>query len=460
MAATVLAAAFWLMAWQLAAVAIGQKLFLVGPVEVCRTLVRLMGTGQFWATVSFSTGRIVGGFALGLAAGTALAGLAAAVPFVAVLLRVPMVTVRSIPVASFIVLALVWLRSAGNLAVFISFLIVLPVVYTNVLKGLSGVDGQLLEMARVFRFTRWGKVKNLYIPAAWPYFDAAARVSVGLCWKSGVAAEVIGITAGSIGEQLYDAKLLFDTAGLLAWTAVIVALSLVFEKVFLRFLAALRKVLFRVTGPVTAPAGGVPEAVGLSEVTMAYGGQVVLARCTVRFPKARPTCVMAPSGRGKTTLLRVLLGLAQPRAGRADTGGAAIAAAFQEDRLLDWLSARDNVRLVCGAGQEALNAAFEAVGLTAADADKRADELSGGQRRRVAVLRAVLADGAGAVVLDEPFKGLDDAARARTAAFVKARCAGRPLAVVTHEEQDAALLDAQVVRLPCPGGAAPKVPPA
>ncbi len=446
--ANALAVAFWLMVWQLAATAIGQKLFLVSPLAVCATLARLLPTAGFWATVAFSAGRIIGGFLLAAACGVLLAGLAAWMPPVRALLRPLMLTVRSIPVASFIILALLWLKNAGNLAVFISFLMVLPVVYTNVLEGLGRVDGKLLEMARVFGLTGWGKVRYLYVPAALPSFTAACRVGLGLCWKSGVAAEVIGITRGSIGEKLYDAKLLFDTAELLAWTVVIVLLSLAFEKLFLRALAAAVRPVHRVRGPVCRPAqSGTPAAVGVEGVTLRYGAQTVLEQVTVRFPREAPVCVMAPSGRGKTTLLRVLLGLEKPQAGRAETGGARIAAAFQEDRLLEGLTALDNVRLVCGFGRRELLDAFAEVGLGPAEADKPAGALSGGQQRRVAVLRAVLAQGCGAVVLDEPFKGLDDGAKARTAAFVLRACKGRPLAVVTHEEEDAALLGAEIVVL-------------
>ena len=446
--ANALAVAFWLMVWQLAATAIGQKLFLVSPLAVCATLARLLPTAGFWATVAFNAGRIIDGFLLAAACGVLLAGLAAWMSPVRALLRPLMLTVRSIPVASFIILALLWLKNAGNLAVFISFLMVLPVVYTNVLEGLGRVDGKLLEMARVFGLTGWGKVRCLYVPAALPSFTAACRVGLGLCWKSGVAAEVIGITRGSIGEKLYDAKLLFDTAELLAWTVVIVLLSLAFEKLFLRALAAAVRPVHRVRGPVCRPAqSGTPAAVGVEGVTLRYGAQTVLDQVTVRFPREAPVCVMAPSGRGKTTLLRVLLGLEKPQAGRAETGGARIAAAFQEDRLLEGLTALDNVRLVCGFGRRELLDAFAEVGLGPAEADKPAGALSGGQQRRVAVLRAVLAQGCGAVVLDEPFKGLDDGAKARTAAFVLRACKGRPLAVVTHEEGDAALLGAEIVVL-------------
>ena len=159
-----------------------------------------------------------------------------------------MLTIKSIPVASFIILALMWLRSAGNLAVFISFLMVLPVVYTNTRAGIRETDARLLEMAAVFRVPPAKRVRYLYVPAALPYFRSACTVGLGLCWKSGVAAEVIGITSGSIGEALYNAKIVFSTAELLAWTVVIVLLSLAFERLFLWGLARVESVLLERSG--------------------------------------------------------------------------------------------------------------------------------------------------------------------------------------------------------------------
>ena len=145
--ANTLAVCFWLCAWQAASVCIGQKLILVSPLEVCGALLALLPTADFWQTAAFSAGRIIGGFLLALALGLALAALAAALRWVEVLLRPLMLTIKSIPVASFIILALMWLRSAGNLAVFISFLMVLPVVYTNTLAGIRETDARLLGMA-------------------------------------------------------------------------------------------------------------------------------------------------------------------------------------------------------------------------------------------------------------------------------------------------------------------------
>lgn len=446
---TALAVCFWLLLWQAASAAIGQELFLVSPVKVLATLAGLALQGEFWLTVLFSAGRIIGGFLLALCCGTALAALAAAVPFVRVLLRPLMVTVRSVPVASFIILALLWLKNAGNLAVFISFLMVLPLVYQNTLAGLCSVDPKLLEMAAVFRFSPMRRARYLYVPAALPYFRAACEVGLGLCWKSGVAAEVIGITAGSIGERLYDAKLLFSTADLLAWTMVIVLLSLGFEKLFLRALGKAAAVLLKAGPP--PPADPAPPAdIRLAGVGKQYGGRTVLEAVDAVFPAGRTVCLMAPSGWGKTTLLQIVLGLVTPDTGGVTPAGLHLSAAFQEDRLLEALSARENVRLVTRRAQAELGAAFAAVGLSVEEQTRPVAQLSGGQRRRVAVVRAMLADGAAAVLLDEPFKGLDEAARRRTADFVREKAGARAVVAVAHDAGDAPLLGAAVLA-PEPG---------
>ena len=163
------------------------------------------------------------------------AALAARYGRVRELLAPAMLTIRSVPVASFIILALIWF-SSRNLAVLISFLMVLPVIYSNVLEGIAATDRQLLEMAQVFRIPAGRRIRYLYVPQVLPFFHAGCAVALGLCWKAGVAAEVIGMPQGSIGERLQQAKVYLDTPDLFAWTLVVVLISLAFEKVFLALL--------------------------------------------------------------------------------------------------------------------------------------------------------------------------------------------------------------------------------
>ena len=138
----------------------------------------------------------------------------------------------STPVASFIILCLIWIPSK-NLSVFISFLMVLPVIYTNILEGIRQTDSKILEMAKVFQVNPERRIRYIYVSQVLPYFLSACRLSLGMCWKAGVAAEVIGVPSGSIGEKLYNAKIYLNTPDLFAWTIVIIVISFVFEKCFL-----------------------------------------------------------------------------------------------------------------------------------------------------------------------------------------------------------------------------------
>ena len=181
---------FWITIWQFASMYLGQEILLASPVSVVRKLFELSFTGNFWQSVGFSFVRIVTGFLLAMFLGIFLAVLAYWSKTVEILIAPVIAVVQSTPVASFIILCLIWIPSR-NLSVFISFLMVLP------------------------------------------YFLSACRLSLGMCWKAGVAAEVIGVPSGSIGEKLYNAKIYLNTPDLFAWTIVIIVISFVFEKCFL-----------------------------------------------------------------------------------------------------------------------------------------------------------------------------------------------------------------------------------
>ena len=223
------AAAFWLALWQWAAMAVGQEVFLVSPLRALETLVRLLPTADFWGRVAFSSGRILGGFALGCVCSVART--------VELLLDPVLQLVKATPVASFVILALVWVRGR-ELSILISFLMALPVLYSAVRTGIASADVQLLEMARVFRIPAGRRLRAIWLPAVLPAFREGCRTALGLCWKSGVAAEVIGLPDGSIGDALYRAKITLSTGELFAWTFVIICLSAVFERVFLALLDA------------------------------------------------------------------------------------------------------------------------------------------------------------------------------------------------------------------------------
>ncbi|MBQ6528238.1 MAG: ABC transporter permease subunit [Clostridia bacterium] len=223
---------FWLLVWQLGSMAIGSEILLVSPLRVIETLAVLIRRSVFWRSLGFSLIRIFGGFLLGALLGSLLAALSSRFAPVRELLAPLMLTIRTVPVASFIILALIWF-SSRNLSVLISFLMVLPIIYTGVLTGIQERDSALLEMTRVFRVRRMRAFLMVDLPEVYPFFHSACKTALGLSWKSGIAAEVIGMPKGSIGEHLQQAKVYLDTPSLFAWTVVIVLISLLCERLVL-----------------------------------------------------------------------------------------------------------------------------------------------------------------------------------------------------------------------------------
>ena len=225
----------WLLVWQAASMALDSDILLVSPLRVIATLLALLPTARFWASLLGSMARILGGFFLAAALGTLLAALAARFKRVEEWLAPPVLAMKTVPVASFVILALIWFGSR-NLSVFIALVMVFPVIYTNVLAGVRAADRELAEMARVFRIPLLRRIRCITLPQVAPYFRAGCALGLGLCWKAGVAAEVIGVVGGSIGEKLYEARIYLQTGDLLAWTAGIVALSALFERLVLALL--------------------------------------------------------------------------------------------------------------------------------------------------------------------------------------------------------------------------------
>lgn len=220
---------FWLVLWQAAYRFVGHDLLLASPWPVCRRIAELCGTKAFWQTVFGSLGRILLGFLCAVLAGSLIALLTARFQALYWFFSLPMGIIKATPVASFVILALVWI-SGRYLSVFVSFLMVLPLIWRNVHDGLHSADPGLLEMARVYRLTPGRTLRAVILPAVLPHFLAAVRVGAGFAWKAGVAGEVIAIPRSAIGTELYHAKVYLETTDLFAWTVVIILLSLLLER--------------------------------------------------------------------------------------------------------------------------------------------------------------------------------------------------------------------------------------
>ncbi len=238
----ILAIFFWIALWQIASMIVDKEMLLASPFAVIATLITLAGKSMFWISIFNSFIKIVCGICLGIFFGTLFAIFSYGNQVFKEMISPLMNIVKATPVASFIILALLWVKSA-NLSILISFLMVIPMIYTNVLQGLNHTDPKLLEMAKVFQMSWSKKIRYIYIPAVLPYFVSACSVGLGFCWKSGIAAEVIGLPKNSIGENLYEAKLYLMTKELFAWTIVIICISVVFEMMVMWSLKRMKNLL-------------------------------------------------------------------------------------------------------------------------------------------------------------------------------------------------------------------------
>ena len=474
----------WLIIWQIAAMVLDQEIFLVSPWRAFLRFLQLAGTTAFWLAALGSTLRIAAGFLLAFVCGAGCAYLAARFRRVRELMTPLVAVIKAVPVASFVILALICF-SSRYLAVLISFLIVFPLIYASTLAGIGNVDARMLEMGKVFRLDRPTLFRYIYLPALSAFLTPALRTAIGMAWKAGTAAEVIGTPRGSIGAKLQQAKVYLETPDLIAWTLAIILLSILTEKLVMFLLTRVEKLwqtapAAGAAGTEGAGTGGAPGRnsaegltstgafVALQDVGKSFDGKDVLRDFNLTAAPGETIAVMAPSGAGKTTLIRLIAGLEKPDAGsvrvrkersdrqeKADEAGkspariaggepespARIAMVFQEDRLCEDLDATGNIRLANRAlSDKEIAVAAAEIGLTDVRGKKTRD-FSGGMKRRTALLRALLAESE-VLLLDEPFGGLDAATKSLAARFVRTRGAGKTIILVTHEKEEAELLAA------------------
>ena len=231
-------AAFWLAVWWIAAVAVNQTILIPTPWHVLQTLWGLMSAAAFWKAVGLSLLRICAGFTAALVTGTLLAAITVRCAWLRALVAPLLQIVRAAPVASFIILTLVWIATDA-VPIFIAFLMVLPIVWVNVEEGLRRVDPRLKEVAAVYHLSRFKTLTKITAPSVMPFFLTACVNGLGFAWKSGIAAEVICLPALSIGRRLHSAKQTLETPEVFAWTVVVVVLSMVLERLLVRLTAKL-----------------------------------------------------------------------------------------------------------------------------------------------------------------------------------------------------------------------------
>lgn len=225
----------WLAVWQAAAAVADKEILIPRPAAAFSALCEMLPTAKFLKAVLFSLMRICAGYTAGVIIGAAGGLLSYKFPIFKAVFSPILQLVRAVPVASFIILAFVWIKSS-YLPIFICFLMVLPIIWLNVEADMSQIDRRYLEVARIYRFSPIKTLFRVQLPFILPSFAAAATTALGFAWKSGVAAEVICRPQGSLGGMLQDAKLYLEIPQVFALTAVVALLSLILERLMKRAL--------------------------------------------------------------------------------------------------------------------------------------------------------------------------------------------------------------------------------
>lgn len=234
----------WIALWWIASEIIDEILILPSPGAVLEQLISLARSAGFWRAILFSTSRVLLGFVSGLGLGILLGAVAYRVSGVEIFLRPAVSVLKAAPVASYIILFLL-LMPSSRLSGVISLTMAFPLVYVNMVEGLHSTDEKLLEMARVFDVPKKRQILYIYFSTVMPFLLSACSLALGMCWKSGIAAEIIGMPMGSIGEQFYQAKVFVDTKTVLAWTVTVIIISKVIEKAGLFLLKSLKSAVER-----------------------------------------------------------------------------------------------------------------------------------------------------------------------------------------------------------------------
>ncbi len=466
----------WILIWQGISLITDNALLVASPVESLKALSGLLWEKNFWLSCLASMARIGAGFLAGSVCALFLAIVSSKVPLAEEFLRPFMIFCKTVPVAVFTVLILIWWGSSALTAI-ICFLVVMPNLYLNTLAGIKAVNVKMLEVGKVFGLPLSTKLFYIYRPALKPFVESALELSLGMCWKSGVAAEVIGTPLHSIGGELYLAKIYLDTPGIFAWSAVIIVCSALFEKAIKELIGlfwncspsceacnidSIRKnqtVMrkkpgerktelkerrkeqdFKGRSEKKAAEEQAAEEQAVNQVmflqvtglSKSFGEQQVLKELTCTYPSGKITYLTGASGSGKTTLFRCLCGLETYDAGKV-TEGLTYSMQFQEDRLCEEESPVKNLEMVMGSskarreGREILLS----LGLPGEALDKPCRELSGGMKRRVSLARAMEAD-RDCVLLDEPYTGMDECTRRKAENYIKERMENRIVLMATH----------------------------
>lgn len=434
--------------WQLLSWQMAQPQLIPSFPDLIRALFRLVYSPGFLVSIGTTLLRACAGLLLSLAAASITAFLLNRSEGIRLLFMPWLSLLRSVPVISFILLALIFLNPE-MIPLLIAFLTMYPLLTENLLKGLMNRRDSWKMLARQFHLNAWNCLFQINYPQLKPYLFSGLASAVGFGWRAIIMGEVLSQCVDGIGKRMKEAQVFIDVPELIAWTLVAIVLSWLTDKLISRLSDWQPSVRYRHSAVELQTVSLQPNDICLTDISYSYG----VHHMNIILKAGKIYALSAPSGRGKTTLLQLLNATLKPTGGAITGLPQQTANLFQEPTLLPQLTAKENIMLGGSAyydqailEQEALRllTAFqleEQVGMYPA-------ALSYGQQQRVALARALMFP-AGLLLLDEPFNGLDAELRQLVARFLVAWQQEKQATVVfsSHHTDEIKAMNAEVIAL-------------
>lgn len=435
-------------AWQLLSWQMAQPQLIPSFPDLIRALFRLVYSPGFLVSIGTTCLRACVGLLLSLAAASITAFLLNRSEGIRLLFMPWLSLLRSVPVISFILLALIFLNPE-MIPLLIAFLTMYPLLTENLLKGLMNRRDSWKMLARQFHLNAWNRLFQINYPQLKPYLFSGLASAVGFGWRAIIMGEVLSQCVDGIGKRMKEAQVFIDVPELIAWTLVAIVLSWLTDKLISRLSDWQPSVRYRHSAVELQAVSLQPNDICLTDVSYSYG----VHHMNIVLKAGKIYALSAPSGQGKTTLLQLLNGTLRPTGGEISCLPGQTANLFQEPTLLPQLTAKENIML--GGAAYCDRAILEQQSLrllTAFQLEKQAEmypaALSYGQQQRVALARALMFP-AGLLLLDEPFNGLDVELRQLVTRFLVEWQQEKQATVVfsSHHADEIKAMNAEVITL-------------